>query len=533
MSLKPASTDVSIDRSVPRWTVWLSGFGVLLLFLALRWNNYNVPLTRDEGEYAYAARLLKHGLAPYEHSFLQKPPMVLYTYALSDLLAPGVFWFPRVLAAIFAALATVLLGFIARREFGPAVAFPAMWLMTPLIVLPQIEQFAANTEFFLLLPLMATIFMYVRSRQNQGKSTDWFWAGIFAATALLYKYTVLPVLAFLFLMWTLEERRAGIKFSKQSRNWLCAILGAMTAALAILVFFLARDGGKHLWECTIRFNRYYALSPALHAVSAWTRVKSLLSAWWIIAALLPCAAVIGPPPRTWFWGGMFLAACLCTGGIYFGHYYILPMPFAALHAAVGINNLARLAAKRAACSVRPLIRLFTAATVLLVCLPDVPFMLYPMERFADEKMKMWRSFLEARLVASHVSELSSPNDGVYVAGSEPEILYYSQRFSPTRFVIAYPFMIPTPLAQGFQREAIRDLEEQPPLLIVLAVSPTSWMGEKDSPKEFMVYLKNLLDRKYETVGGFVYNSKGGHWQEPLLQEPSSSPSYVLYRRKKS
>src|SRR5208282_5191419 len=94
--------------------------GLALLFLLLRWNNFNAPLTRDEGEYGYAARLLTsgHGL-PYEHSFLQKPPMAAYTYALADLLAPDVYWFPRILAGVFAALATALLGYIARREFGP------------------------------------------------------------------------------------------------------------------------------------------------------------------------------------------------------------------------------------------------------------------------------------------------------------------------------------------------------------------------------------------------------------------------------
>ena len=31
--------------------------GLLVLFGALRWNSYDAPLIRDEGEYAYAARL--------------------------------------------------------------------------------------------------------------------------------------------------------------------------------------------------------------------------------------------------------------------------------------------------------------------------------------------------------------------------------------------------------------------------------------------------------------------------------------------
>ncbi len=64
--------------------------GLGALFLILRWNNYDAPLGRDEGEYAYSAQLLIQGIAPYQHAFIQKPPMVIYSYALSELLLPHV-----------------------------------------------------------------------------------------------------------------------------------------------------------------------------------------------------------------------------------------------------------------------------------------------------------------------------------------------------------------------------------------------------------------------------------------------------------
>jgi hypothetical protein len=48
---------------------WLNGIGIVVLFVALRWNNFDAPLVRDEGEYAYAAQILTHGIPPRE--FLQ------------------------------------------------------------------------------------------------------------------------------------------------------------------------------------------------------------------------------------------------------------------------------------------------------------------------------------------------------------------------------------------------------------------------------------------------------------------------------
>src|SRR5580693_2544324 len=107
------------------WSQWLSLFGLAVLFVALRWNNFNAPLIDDEGEFDYSARLLVQGIAPYQHAFIQKPPGVVYSYAFANLLLPQYFWAPRLLAYLFVALATVLLGWIARLEFGEGVALPA------------------------------------------------------------------------------------------------------------------------------------------------------------------------------------------------------------------------------------------------------------------------------------------------------------------------------------------------------------------------------------------------------------------------
>ena len=155
------ATQKPTANRISRPGAWLGVAGLLLLFVALRWNNCNAPLIRDEGEYAYAAQLLRHGVVPYTHSFLQKPPMIIYSYALANAILSQVFWaFSRLLVYLFVALATGLLGFIARREFGAGVALPAMWLMTPMVLLPEIQQFTANTEMFMLLPLLATVAVY-------------------------------------------------------------------------------------------------------------------------------------------------------------------------------------------------------------------------------------------------------------------------------------------------------------------------------------------------------------------------------------
>jgi hypothetical protein len=190
--------------------------------------------------------VLRSGLAPYEHSFLQKPPMVIYSYALADIVAPKVFWAPRLLSYLFAAGATVLLGLIVRLEFGKGFALPAMWLFTPMVLLPGIAQSIANTEMFLLLPLLACFALYAFSRRYGSSSFVWSLAGAFGVVALGYKYTALPLLAALYAGWSLEEWRRGTPPRLLCRRWLFGMLGGGIAAMAVFGFFLARDGGRHL-----------------------------------------------------------------------------------------------------------------------------------------------------------------------------------------------------------------------------------------------------------------------------------------------
>jgi hypothetical protein len=540
--------------------------GVGALLIALRWNSLDAPLVRDEGEYAYAAQILKRGMHPYQDAFLQKPPMIVYTYAAAQAIAPHTFWFPRVLAALFAAGAAGVLGWIACLEFGPGVALPAVWLVTPMLLAPGLEQFTANTEMFMVLPLLGVFALYATRRHGQGGAAAWFFAGALGAVAVWYKYTCLPVLALLFVVWTVQEWRvwssrfsvsAAQESSKNSmkaelqalpvaerssrftfqasrlvRRWLLLLLGACLASLAILAPFLIRGGGTAIWQCTVVFNRFYRESATFGWSGLLSCARLFWLKWWILFLLL-AVLVFRPRPRPWLWISMFLLAWLSTGASVFGQYYLLVMPFWALLAAVAINELASLAAPRLGLPVRWVGWATTATVLVLVCAPDLPLATCSRQEFAAAKAGGGNAFLESQTVARRLAELTKPSDRVFVAGSEPQILFYADRLSSTRFVLMYPLLIPTPLARGFQAEAIRDLERHPPAAIVFAPSPLSWLPQKDSPPEFLHYLDKLVPEHYELVGGWVVDAEGGRWQEPLADQDRANSSLVIFRRKAS
>jgi 4-amino-4-deoxy-L-arabinose transferase-like glycosyltransferase len=513
------------------WSQWLSVLGLAILFVALRWNNFNAPLIRDEGEYAYAAQLMIQGVAPYQHAFIQKPPGIVYSYALANILLPQFFWSPRVLAYLLVALATGLFGFIAAKEFGRGFALPVMWLLTPMILLPAIDQYDVNTEMFMLLPLLATVAVYVYSRQHGNKKGHWLAAGFLAAVTMLYKYTAAPILAFVFVVWIAEMYLSRKKGGLLVQALMFAAVGGVLAGGLELAFFAAHGALKQFWECTIVFNRCYEQTDSFRPANLWTNIEMLWQSWWILF-LLPFAILLQPRPRAWFWLGIFISALVATGGSYYPQYYLAMMPFLALLNALGIQALASKISNWMAKPLPRLAHFITAIVLLLVLRPDMVWMFYSSDRFAWEKNKWGLPFIEAQVVAARVAELSTPNDFVYVAGSEPEILCYARRFSPTRFITSYALMIPTRLATGYQHEVISDLAAHPPKLIVFPQSGYSWMRQAATPPDLLDFMGKFLHQSYQLMGGYVKSDgQKGYWTTTPSREEFMDSSLVLYELK--
>ena len=508
---------------------WLALLGLVLLFVALRWNSCTAPLIRDEGEYAYAAQLLIHGVMPYDHAFIQKPPMVIYSYALASLLWPDAFWGPRLLGCFFVALATILLGHVARLEFGKGVARPAMMLATPMILLPGLDQFPANTEMFLLLPLLATFAVYVQARHHGQKSKYWLAAGFLGMTTLCFKYTALPLLALVFAVWSVELWRQTRDARICRKNLLAAFFGGILAAILELGLFLAHDGGTRLWECTVLFNRHYVGSNNFNLTHAWFMTKIFWSNWWILF-FLPWAIFLRPHGRIGFWLAVWLCALLATSASGYGQYYIPLMPFWALLTAVGLRHLTAWLARWPATAGRWMGGLLTIFVLLLILRSDVPWLSCTPARFVQVKMAGF-PFAAAPMVARRVAEVSGPDDFVYVAGSEPQILCYAHRFSPTRFITAYALMIPTAVATAYQREAMSDLLRRPPKLVVFTLVSNSWLRQRQTPPEFLNFLDEWLEKNYVLVGGYVPATLDGGWVEPLATNQLAYANLVLFQRK--
>ncbi len=145
-----------------------------------------------------------------------------------------------------------------------------------------------------------------------------------------------------------------------------------------------------------------------------------------------------------------------------------------------------------------------AMAMVVVLAPDVPWMFCSPQRFNTAKMSGF-PFMEAQLVAQKVAEAETRAMIWFMwPGRNPEILYYARRFSPTRFITTYALMIPTPVAERYQREAMVDLAKNPPALVVLVKTANSWLRQDASPGEFTAFLKFVFIAKLRARGRICF-----------------------------
>lgn len=502
--------------------------GVFLLVLALRGNSIMTPFERDEGEYAYSARLLLRGDVPYTESFIQKPPLIIYTYAIGQLVDPYGVWSPRVLAILFVLGTIYLVGYIASKEFGWQAGIAAMWVAAPMLSFPYLAALAANTELFMLLPLTATVALLVKAKSLTKVSHKLnTCAGFLATTAILYKPIAVFPLILLFLIWTIRIWMVDRNIKNTFLSLCFWAFGTVASLCIFLGYIFFRGAGSAFWEMVVEFNRYYAGFFGLGFDYLFHRISQFFVKWTPLFVLLP-AAFIADRKKILVYFGLLLVSVLGVFQTPIGHYYLLLMPFWAIITGSAIVSVAKLIDTKA--------QLFL--TCIMTCIVVGYMLLAVSEQFGKtpDEIGGWvygrnNPFLESVMVGKKLKEITRPEDYVFVAGSEPQILYYADRKSSSRFVITYPFVIKTPMQLAYQQEAIREIKEREPVAIVLSQREESGLWDEKSPQAFRDFLTAFIQTKYELRGAAVWSTEKFSWVETPNDNDISQASLLLFSKK--
>jgi hypothetical protein len=412
-------------------------FGFLLfLCLGLRVVGLVRPcLSDDEATYCVVAREMLSGHVLYRDVVDHKPPLIYATYAATQALGGprGGMRLLHVVTALVVLATALLLARVARRlcrGAEPAPFFAALLYVVFSTTLLDFDAQAANCELFMMLPLTASVVIYLGAVTGRIRLGPLAAAGALVGVAMLYKYQAavqLPLYG-LHLAWCARRRPLRLV-----AGW-AALAAGLAAVLAAAVGVFKAAGG---WEAAwfwFRFNFAYinqGMRPAELALRAARRVSYgvLPAAFiWVLGVAAAARAVRtrdaeDDPERL----DLFVAGWLCVsglavtaGGRFFGHYF---------HQ---VNApLAVLAAPAAA-------RLWSSRRRLVVAATAIPAAIFFVLGLGHDRIMAAGGAPDPDYpaMAAAIAARSAPQDRLLVWGNAPVLYFEAERPLGSRFVFS-------------------------------------------------------------------------------------------------
>ncbi len=436
---------------------------------AVRLPLLGIPFERDEGEYAYIGWRLGQNELPYRDWVDQKPPAIFWVYRAALSLPLDPIRSVHFAALLFGAASSCALFFLARRFMNRFWAFGAAALFSLLSADPFAQGTAANTELFMLLPLIVSQTAFLNAADNSRKMSI-FVCGALIGIAIAFKQVAAVNWFLLIALYPI--------LAVQKRHWHNAVLfvllstaGLVTVLGCISVYFWIRQGLGELVENVFTHNLEYIgamtwsdrLEFCLDTLRALARAETLV---WILSAVgLVGLIVTGRVKWFVFLAGWLIASAIgvSASGYFFPHYFQQCLPPLALIAVVGAEWLSQLRLWRGSWLPR------VGFGLMLAVLPVKtiwPFWFSYSSADAVRKIYPGNFFAEIPQFAARLRQITSREQRVFIFGAEPEVLFYAQRVSATRYIFLFPLYGPYRNIREKQVSAAEEIQRASPAAAV-------------------------------------------------------------------
>jgi 4-amino-4-deoxy-L-arabinose transferase-like glycosyltransferase len=462
------------------------------------------PLQNDEGFYATVGRMLLHGGLPYRDAFDNKPPLVFGWYALSFLIFGEHIWAPRLLVSLLLAVTTLLVYFEGKLLFSARAGIIAALAFGLSIGIAKFGT-NANTEYFLVLPMTGGLLAFTIAQEKQ--RAHWYLlSGLLNGIAILTKETALFPFGFLMLFAIVSPANKGQEWVVTVRNLGMMLIGAVLIGVVALLPFVFSGAFRDFFDAAVIYTLRYVgdtslLNRILVTVLVLVPLGAVAGPWMALSVLAVLHARRSPERRkNWLLIGWSCASFvgIVFVGRFFPHYFAQLLPGMSLLVPLGIRFLQEKWRKSAGLGALysvligglAVLALFLAATIYGRSSADARHL----AKTPDKTLSKWET--ESAELATYVRANTSQDDLIYNLGFQPELYFYSERASPTRFLFDRPFAAD----QGYVDEALHDIESHPPKYIIDSARFDPWEpGRYDSSA-----IRAFIADRYEYVGKVYY-----------------------------
>jgi hypothetical protein len=526
----------------PRWQIIAAFAAVLIVYIAMRLPGIGVPLERDEGTFGYMGQLINQGKLPYRDGVDHKPPVAFYINALALHFVPHTEKGIHVFLLLYNFLTLVCIFYIGKTYFRSLSA--GIWSAFVYAVFsanPTIEGFSASTEMWMLLPIVLSLLLSILgSRRNS--PILFFMSGVAGAMACWTKQSAFTSILFVFVFTGIaifcgaagptEKPRSALIRSLAS--WLS---GAVLFSAAIMLYFYFHGIFREFIYWSFQHNLAYSnklpiqesISMGIDRLIPIVRDNFAIFGAGLIAVAYSFAR---KKSDAYFILGFIVLSFLGTvPGFAYSHYFVQLAPAVALAGGIGISilvNIYRTAGGRLATSI--------LCGFLIIAISVGMYSEYFLERNPNQISRLffgYNPFPESKLLAEYIAKSTTPADPVFIVGSEPQILFYSERSSPSSFLTFYPLMASYERYREFQDKLWNEVHRTPPKYILYMVKvPTSFAWDRQADVQIMERIDKWLSTEYTMERVMLVTDLQGEWTN---QEDSrlktGIASVCIFRRK--
>ncbi|HOD81235.1 MAG: hypothetical protein BWX88_01149 [Planctomycetes bacterium ADurb.Bin126] len=480
-----------------------------------------LPLTRDQGHYAYGAQVILDGGQLYRDVFDGKGPGTYYAYALALKLfgasETGARLFFYLVAVVGSGLAAALAGRIGGWwcRLGAALVFALAAMQGN----SDCAWFTAEGED-LMLPLVLGAVLLLGRAEHLGSAWRLVGAGVLLGLAFLVKVTIVTTCFTLALVAAVVLLRQGAGWRGLLKAMLWTAAGMALPVAACLGYYAAQGLLGEVYRLTVQYNRAYG---GIRLFRDFTDLFRPLTAdrWRTLSVLAIAALALGPMREGAAWRLLWAAAAggwlaAVWQGKNFPYQWTPVIGCLAVAAGVACGRLAQWA--WSASGSRAWRVAAVAASLLLLPAMAGPTDVYYLNRIyrqtagllsgqvgSEEFRKVHRTGSTTAdvtdRVAAYLRSHSQPTDTVHVWGYETIVNFLADRRSPSRFVLAFPLSQPGPWQKAWREEFLDILRQRPPLYVVVVHDDAEMyhgLDDVDSDKRLKEFpaMEEVLKTRY-------------------------------------
>jgi hypothetical protein len=455
----------------------------LAAFAAVRFHFRNLPLERDEGEYAYMGQLLLQGVPPYKLAFTMKLPGTCAAYAVMMAVFGETPAGIRIGMILVTTLSSILVFLLGKRLYGTLTGTIAGITYIFLAIRPGVLGLEGHATHFVVLTAMAGILLLLRAIDREATSL-FFASGLLFGLSFLMKQPGIFFGFFAGCYWLWTEWKRGLAWKNVVLRG-GALVGGVALPYLLLCLWLWRAGVfANFWFWTWTYARQYG--SILSLADSWRLCLKYTLPWAVRPFVLCEIGLAGLAAPLWcryarthggFVAGFFVTSALavCPGLYFRPHYFIVLLPAVALCVGIAVecaerelrgHSLGRMAYV-------PLLLFAIAYLASVHGQWKTYFRLDP----AALSQKMCTKGLacpDPVLVADFIKAHAAPQDRLGIIGSEPEICFYTRLRCTSSYIYMYPLMERQRFAKQMQADMKREFERARPRFVIYVDNSWSW-----------------------------------------------------------